>query len=192
MAAHETIVLFHSVYGLRPAVHEAAERLRAEGHEVLVPDLFDGFVTDDVAAGLALRDELGWEEILRRAVVSAAPHSAKGLVYAGLSLGAGVANDLALGDEHTRGLLLLHGTSDVPPEAAVAFPVQLHVADPDAYEPADWLNSWYLKMGRAGAEAEIHRYRGAGHLYTDPGLPDWDAEAAGRTWAAASAFLAEL
>lgn len=192
MAAHETVVLFHSVHGLRPAVHEAAERLRAEGHEVLVPDLFDGLVTDDLDEGRALRDELGWDELLRRAVAFVAPHSAAGLVYAGFSLGAGVAHDLALGDEHTRGLLLLHGTSDVPQDAAVAFPVQLHVAEPDAFEPDDWLNAWYLKMRRAGADPEVHRHHGAGHLYTDPGLPDWDAEAAGRTWAAASAFLAEL
>jgi hypothetical protein len=39
---------------------------------------------------------------------------------------------------------------------------------------------------------EVHRYRGAGHLYTDPGLPDYDAEAADRTWAVAIDFLASV
>jgi dienelactone hydrolase len=43
-----TVVLFHSVYGLRPAVRAAAGRIRATGHEVVVPDLFDGRTTDDV------------------------------------------------------------------------------------------------------------------------------------------------
>jgi dienelactone hydrolase len=37
-----TVVLFHSVCGLRPAVRAAADRIRATGHEVAVPDLFDG------------------------------------------------------------------------------------------------------------------------------------------------------
>ena len=57
-------------------------------------------------------------------------------------------------------------------------PVQLHVADPDPFEPHDWLNAWYLRMGRAGADVEVFRYPGAGHLYTDPRLPDYDEEAA--------------
>ena len=38
------VLLFHSVIGLRPAVLTAAERLRAAGHTVLTPDLFDGVV----------------------------------------------------------------------------------------------------------------------------------------------------
>ncbi|MDI5963602.1 dienelactone hydrolase family protein [Streptomyces sp. SL13] len=192
MAAAETVVLFHSAYGPRAAVHEAAARLRAEGHEVLVPDLFDGRTTDDLDEGLAIRDELGTGELLRRAVAFVAPHSARGLVYAGFSLGGAIAQNLALGDEHARGLLLLHGTSDLADDAATDIAVQLHVAEPDPYETDDWLTAWYLRMGRAGADVEVHRYRGAGHLYTDPGLPDWDAEAADRTWAVASAFLAEL
>ncbi|HEU5423805.1 MAG TPA: dienelactone hydrolase family protein, partial [Nitrolancea sp.] len=75
---------------------------------------------------------------------------------------------------------------------ATSIPVQLHVAEPDVYETEDWLNAWYLRMLRAGADVEIHRYRGAGHLYTDPDLPDYDAEAAERTWATAQDFLAGL
>lgn len=47
------IVLFHSAYGLRPAVHAAAERLRGAGHTVHTPDLFDGRTFDDIEAGLA-------------------------------------------------------------------------------------------------------------------------------------------
>ena len=192
MAEHETVVLFHSVYGLRPAVHEAAERLRAAGHEVLTPDLFDGRTADTAEDGTAIRAEIGRDELLRRAVAAAAPVSDRGVVYAGLSLGAGLAHDLALADEHCRGLLLLHGTSDVPEDAATDLPVQLHVADPDPYEPDDWLNTWYLRIRGAGADVEVHRYRGAGHLYTDPALPDWDAQAAATTWAAALDFLAGL
>ncbi|MFG2140644.1 dienelactone hydrolase family protein [Streptomyces sp. NPDC048650] len=188
-----TIVLFHSVCGLRPAVHAAADRLRAAGHEVIVPDLFDGRTADSVADGIVVKDEIGKEELLRRAVTAAAPYSDRGLVYAGFSFGGSVAQNLALADERTRGLLLLHGTSDIA-EGAVAddLPVQLHVADPDPYEPHDWLNAWYLQMRRAGADVEIFRYAGAGHLYTDSALPDYDEEAAESTWKVALGFLAEL
>ncbi|GAA0489865.1 dienelactone hydrolase family protein [Streptomyces stramineus] len=193
MASSTTIVLFHSAYGLRPAVHAAAERLRAAGHEVHVPDLYDGRTTDTVEEGMAVKDEIGKEELLKRAITAAAPLSDRGLVYAGFSLGGSIAQNLALGDEKARGLLLLHGTSDLAEDAAVdELPVQLHVADPDPFEPHDWLNAWYLRMQRAGADVEVHRYPGAGHLFTDPELADYDQEAAEATWTVALGFLEEL
>ncbi|MEU7030986.1 dienelactone hydrolase family protein [Streptomyces sp. NPDC015232] len=187
------IMLFHSAYGPRPAVEAAAERLRAAGHQVWTPDLFDGRTAGTVEEGMAIRDEIGKDELLKRAVLAAAPYSERGLVYMGLSLGASVAQTLALGDERARGLLLFHGTSDIAESAAVdELPVQLHVAEPDPFETDDWLSAWYLRMRRAGADVEIYRYRGAGHLYTDPELPDYDAEAAERTWAVALDFLDSL
>nr|WP_035805483.1 dienelactone hydrolase family protein [Kitasatospora mediocidica] len=188
------IVLFHSAYGLRPAVHAAADRLRAAGHQVKVPDVYYGRVYDDLDEGMAYHDEVGTDELLRRAVTEVGPLLADGgrLVYAGFSLGGALAQNLALADENAQGLLLLHGTSDVREDATTSVPVQLHVAEPDLYESEDWLNTWYLQLRRAGADVEVHRYRGAGHLFTDPELPDYDAEAAELTWAAALDFLAEL
>ncbi|MCT2593397.1 dienelactone hydrolase family protein [Streptomyces sp. N2-109] len=188
-----TVVLFHSAYGLRPAVHSAAERLRAAGHQVLVPDLYEGRQAATVEEGMVIKDEIGRDELLRRAITKTAPHSSEGLVYAGFSLGGSVAQTLALGDEKARGLLLFHGTSDIADDAAVdELPVQLHVADPDPFEPHDWLSAWYLRMVRAGAEVEVYSYPGAGHIYTDPELDDHDAEAAAQTWHTALAFLSEL
>ncbi|MFF3247894.1 dienelactone hydrolase family protein [Streptomyces sp. NPDC002870] len=187
------IVLFHSVYGLRPAVHAAADRLRAAGHQVRVPDLFDGQTAETVEEGMELKEKTGKEELLRRAVLAAAPYSEEGLVYAGFSLGGSIAQNLALGDEKARGLLLMHGTSDIAEGASADdLPVQLHVADPDPFESHDWLNAWYLQMQRAGADVEIYRYRGAGHLYTDPDLPDYDEAAAEQTWRTALGFLETL
>lgn len=188
-----TVVLFHSVYGLRPAVQDGAATLRAAGHDVLVPDLYEGRLAADVEEGRAIKDDIGRDELLRRAVRATAPRSAEGLVYAGFSLGGSIAQTLALGDEKARALLLFHGTSDLADDAAVdGLPVQLHIADPDPFEPHDWLSAWYLRMGRAGADVEVHHYPGAGHLYTDPELDDYDAEAATRTWRTALAFLAEV
>ncbi|RAJ65507.1 dienelactone hydrolase [Streptomyces sp. Amel2xB2] len=185
-----TVVLFHSVLGLRPAVHTAAERLRAAGHEVHTPDLFDGRTAETVEEGMELKDEIGRDELLMRAVTVTAPLSARGLVYAGLSLGGSIAQNLALADENARALLLLHGTSDLPEDAAWDdLPVQLHVADPDVFEPHDWLNAWYLQMRKAGADVEIFRYPGVGHLFTDEQLADYDAESAEAMWRTALGFL---
>ncbi|GGL84819.1 dienelactone hydrolase [Streptomyces fumigatiscleroticus] len=187
------IMLFHSTYGLGPAVRGAADRLREAGHQVWTPDLFEGRTFTTVEEGMAHQEETGREELLKRAVLAAAPYSERGLVYAGFSLGASIAQTLALGDHRARGLLLLHGTSDIAPTAeADGLPVQLHVAEPDPFETDDWLSAWYLRMGRIGADVEVHRYPGAGHLYTDPDLPDYDEEAAEATWRVALGFLDSL
>ncbi|MFI6643781.1 dienelactone hydrolase family protein [Streptomyces sp. NPDC050504] len=187
------IMLFHSTYGPRPAVHAAADRLRAAGHEVWVPDLFEGRTFETVEEGMDFQREIGREELLKRAVLAAAPYSDRGLVYAGFSFGASVAQTLALGDEKARGLLMFHGTSDIAEGASVAeLPVQLHVADPDPFETHDWLNTWYLQMRRAGADVEVYRYPGAGHLFTDPDLPDHDGEAAEKSWRIGLGFLESL
>ncbi|WP_406305557.1 dienelactone hydrolase family protein [Streptomyces sp. NBC_00885] len=187
------IMLFHSVYGLRPAVLAAADRLREAGHQVHVPDLYDGQTVDTVEEGRDLKDKIGTEELLRRAIAASAPYSDRGLVYAGFSLGGSIAQNLATGDEKARGLLLLHGTSDIAEGVSVdELPVQLHVADPDPFETHDWLSAWYLQMQRAGADVEIYRYPGAGHLYTDPELPDYDEASAEQTWRVALGFLESL
>ncbi|MET9434549.1 dienelactone hydrolase family protein [Streptomyces sp. NPDC006551] len=187
------IMLFHSAYGPRPAVEAAAERLRAAGHQVRVPDLFEGQTAETVEEGMELQKSIGKDELLKRAVLASAPYSDRGLVYAGFSFGASVAQTLALGDEKARGLLLLHGTSDIAESASVDdLPVQLHIADPDPFESHDWLTSWYLRMGKAGADVEVYRYPGAGHLYTDPDLPDYDEAAAEETWSIALAFIESL
>ncbi|MEV5883256.1 dienelactone hydrolase family protein [Streptomyces sp. NPDC052020] len=187
------IMLFHSSHGLTPAVRSAADRLRGAGHQVWTPDLFEGRTFDTAEEGMAFQDETGKDELLKRAVLAAAPYSERQLVYAGFSLGASIAQTLALGDDKARGLLLLHGTSDLAPNASAdGLPVQLHVAEPDPFEPDDWLSAWYLQMGRAGADVEVYRYAGAGHLYTDPALPDYDEEAAEATWRVALGFLASL
>lgn len=193
------IVLFHSVCGLTDDVHAQAQWLRTAGDgafEVHTPDLFDGRTAGSVEEGMRMREETGSadrDELLKRAVSATARFSDRGLVYAGFSLGGSVAQNLALADEKARGLLLFSGTSDLAPDAAVDdLPVQLHVADPDPFEPHDWLTAWYLHMRRAGADVEVHRYPDVGHLYTHASLDDYDEKAAEQTWRTALGFVESL
>ncbi|MGC1215112.1 MAG: dienelactone hydrolase family protein, partial [Micromonospora sp.] len=66
-----TILLFHSVYGLRPAVSAAADRLRADRHEVVTPDLYGLPAVETVEEGFALLDKVGRETVLDRARAAA-------------------------------------------------------------------------------------------------------------------------
>lgn len=182
------ILLFHSVLGLRDLERAAADRLRAAGHGVTLPDLYDAARTDAYDEGFAIRDRIGWEAILARAE-AAGDVTPRGAVLAGFSMGAGVAAHLWAGRPETSGVLLLHGLVDMPPAARPGLPLQLHLAEPDPFEDEEFFDDWLGMAERAGLAAEIYRYPGAGHLFTDPALPDHDAEATALLWQRATAFL---
>ncbi|WBB68196.1 dienelactone hydrolase family protein [Micromonospora sp. WMMD812] len=182
------IVLFHSVYGLRPAVLAAADRLRAAEHEVVAPDLYGVPAADTVEDGFALLEKIGHDVVLDRARAAVADLPPE-TVLAGFSMGAGIAGALLAERPAAAGLLLLHGSGGSPTAVRPGLPVQLHLADPDEYEPPDELDEWRRAMTAAGAALEVFRYPNAGHLFTDPDVPDHDAAAAEATWACVLSFL---
>src|ERR687888_1936514 len=123
------IVLFHSALGLRPGVLASADRLRAAGHTVHTPDLFDGEIFDDLGEGVRKRDALGIPEIARRAQEAVA-HLPARLVFAGFSLGAGPAELLAATRPGALGAVLMHGALPIEPFGIqfwpTGVPVQVH------------------------------------------------------------------
>jgi dienelactone hydrolase len=182
-----TILLLHSAYGLRPAVLEAAGILDRAGHRVIVPDLY-GTPVASPAEGLALRDRIGLPELQARAR-RAAPEDGTRLVYAGFSLGAWLAQQLANDDPDARGLLMLHGLSEPPRQRrARTLPVQLHLARVDVQQMSE-LRLWQARVQVSGHTLEMHVYPNTAHLFTDSGHPDHDLEAADLVWRRSLAFL---
>lgn len=88
------VLLFHHVQGVTDGVGAFADDLRAAGHTVHVPDLFDGRRFDTIEDGMAFVRERGFETILERGVAEAEGLT-PALVYAGFSLGAAPAQRLA-------------------------------------------------------------------------------------------------
>jgi dienelactone hydrolase len=181
------ILLFHSALGRRPAVHAFADRLREAGHTVHVPDYYDGRVFDDLAAGVAYRDQLTIPEIARRAA-AIAEELPTDLVYAGFSLGAAPAQLLAQTRPGARGAILMHGALpsaafEVPWPASV--PLTVHAMQDDP-----WVE---LPVAQAltaeAADGTLHLYSGSGHLFADPDDPDHDPQAAALMMERVLAFL---
>jgi dienelactone hydrolase len=103
-------------------------------------------------------------------------------VLAGLSMGASVAAALLGERPQAAGLLLLHNTGGGDAAAVrPALPVQLHIADPDTYQTTAEVAAWEQGMADADAAVQVFRYPGAGHLFTDPSLPDYDGQSAALT-----------
>lgn len=186
------IVLFHSALGLRPAVREFAEMLQEDGHRVSTPDLYAGAVFDDLDAGVAERDRIGVPELVQRAgeAVEQLPDE---LLYAGFSMGAMPAQLFAGTRPGAVGACLLQGGA-VPVDVGVArwptsVPVQLHVADEDAW--FDLGDALQIEDAMPDGLVDLHVYPGNGHLFMDEYGPDHDPEAsqllleAVRTWLSA-------
>ena len=175
--AGREIVLFHSVLGVRPAVNHWADRLRAAGHVVHVPDLYDGEVFDDYAPAFAHVEQIGGIPALIERTHAAVAKLPNDLVYAGFSNGSVSAQLLAATRPGARGALLIHGC--IPLEMLGAerwpegVPVQVHVTEGDPYHERAHEVSLRESVESAGGTFELFRYPGAAHLFADAGL---DAE----------------
>ncbi|EOD69943.1 dienelactone hydrolase family protein, partial [Amycolatopsis vancoresmycina] len=143
------VVVFHSVLGLRPAELGFAGLLRAAGHRVTTPDLFDGRTASSLDEGFALKDTIGWETITRRALDAVRELPAE-TVLAGVSMGAGVVEAVLPHRPGTAGVLLLHAVGALPAGIRAGLPVQVHVADPDPIAPPAQVAAWREAAVAAG------------------------------------------
>src|SRR5438270_11487490 len=179
------IALFHPSMGVRPGVLDAAGRLRSAGHRVLVVDQYDGRVFDDYATAAAFVDEIGFPELMRRAV-EGVRELPDGFVAAGFSNGAGMAEHVAT-QRSCAGVLLFSGALPLSILGVDAWPsglpAQLHQMGDDPRLNPQWTDALVADIRRAGAPLEVFEYPGSGHLLTDASLPaDYDATASELLW----------
>ena len=184
------VILFHHAQGLTEGVADFAQRLRDAGHDVVVPDLYDGLTFDTIDAGVAHAEKIGFDTIIERgerAADAVGPHT----VYAGFSLGSLPAQKLAQTRSGALGAILFHGGvpaamfgSDWPATAAL----QLHVTAED-----EWIELLEVEqLAEDAGAAELFIYPGSAHLVADPSLGEYDEEIAELILTRAIAFLDRL
>jgi dienelactone hydrolase len=178
------VVLFHHVQGLTDGVRAFAEELRAGGHIVHTPDLFDGERPATVDDGIAYSNSIGDEMLGQRADRAVADLPA-GLVYAGFSMGAGMAQKFAQTRPGARGALLYEACIPITGEWAFGswpdgVPVQIHGMDKDPFFALEGdIDAARELVESVGPElAALFVYPGDQHLFTDSSLPSCDSDAA--------------
>lgn len=168
------VIVFHHAQGLTPGVHAFADDLRAAGHRVTTPDLYDGATFPTLPAGVAHAQSLG-DEVMRRAEQAAADLTPDA-VYAGFSLGVMPAQKLAQTRPGARGALLLHGCA--PHEHFGPWPpglrAQLHTMEADDWGDVEEARA----LVSAVDAAALFTYPGDQHLFTDSSLGAYDETAA--------------
>ncbi len=177
------VLLFHHVQGLTAGVQAFADDVRAAGHVVHVPDLFEGRTYGSIDEGMAHARELG-DAVEQRAdgIAAGLPEP---LVYAGLSMGGGIAQRLAQTRPGARGALLYETCYPIAGKWAfgpwpAGVPVQIHGMDADPFfaeEGADIDAARELVAAHPDL-AELYLYPGNRHLFTDRSLPSYDPDAA--------------
>ena len=175
------VIVYHSAYGLRPAIIEFGDKLRAAGYLVHTPDLYDGEVFSDRNDAIRKIQELGFDKLLERAqaAVETLPHD---LVYVGFSNGGACAELLAATRRGARGAILIHaplmvrdlGWTAWPPNV----PVQVHFADKDPIKNQGVIDALSMKVRQSGSNFEQFGYDASGHLFADPAFPAYNANAA--------------
>ena len=175
------VVVFHSAYGLRPAVLDFAERLRSAGHTVVTPDLYDGEVFIDRTDAIRKIQDLGLDKLLVRAAASVGTLPSQ-LVYAGFSNGGACAELLAATRPGARAAILLHAPLMIRDLGYAAWPknvpVQVHFADKDPIRNQAVIDGLAKKVRASGSPFEQFNYDAPGHLFADPAFPAYSATAA--------------
>lgn len=188
------IALFHSVLGVRAGIHDAADRLGAAGHEVRVVDQYDGRSFSDYTEADAFARSLGYPRLMQSAL-DAVADLPDGFLAVGFSNGGGMSEHVAVQrGPAVAGVVMMSGTLPLAMLGADAWPAgvpaQVHYTLGDPFRNQEWVDSVVAGVRAAGAPVEVHTdYPGAGHLFTDPGLPDeHDPAAADLAWERVLAF----
>jgi dienelactone hydrolase len=175
------VLLFHHAQGLTPGLIRFADELRAAGHAVHTPDLFEGRTFDSIEDGMAFIKEAGFDELRARGVRTADDLPAQ-LVYAGFSFGESIAQELAQTRPGARGALLFY--SAIPITGDWAFgpwpegvPVQIHGMDNDPIFVGEGDIDAAREIVEKVDDAELFLYPGDQHYFADSSLPSYDAEA---------------
>lgn len=178
-----TVVLFHHIRGLTDGVLGLAVHLRAAGHTVHTPDLFDGELPESITAGLDVAERIG-DEVLTGRVEEAMAAQPDGVVVAGISWGVSVAQELAQRRPGVGGALFYEACMPITGQwSSGPWPdgvdVQIHGMDKDPFfaEEGDLEAAQELVAALGPERAEVFTYPGGTHLFTDASLPSYDADA---------------
>ncbi|MGO8247936.1 dienelactone hydrolase family protein [Rhizobium johnstonii] len=175
------VLLFHHAQGLTQGVRAFADDLRANGHIVHTPDLFDGRTFQNIDEGLTYIGKIGFDEMQERGVRLADELSPE-LVYAGFSFGVLPAQKLAQTRPGARGALLFYSCLPIIGEWAFGpwpdgVAIQIHGMDSDPIFVGEGDIDAARGIVEKVEDAELFLYPGDQHCFADNSLPSYDADA---------------
>jgi carboxymethylenebutenolidase len=188
------VVLVHDWYGRLPWLKFYAEALAHRGFRVVVPDLYDGFATDDAEDAELLMERLDVATALSEIddiMQTARAEGSQRIGLVGFSMGGWLA--------------LLHAQSGVA-DVAVAYyatlspeqhgvipsPVELHFAEFDEWDEGQDPESFIDRLKDHGTPVTEYTYPGTLHSFANATIPNkTDVDAASLAFTRTASFLQE-
>lgn len=174
------VLLLHHALGQTPGFLAFADALRAAGHTVHTPDLYDGKSFATLDEGMANARSIGFGSLAEQGVAAAEGLPAD-TVYAGFSLGVMAAQQLAQTRPGARGAILLDSAiplGEFAPDWPQGVPVQIHGGEADEFFMDEGDVDAARAIVGAAEDGELFTYAGCGHLFADASAPAHDPEAA--------------
>lgn len=184
------VVVGHEWWGVDAHFRELSRELAAEGFVALVPDLYDGAITDDWDEAARLKANLDLETATEKLAAGAPflrslPTVAGGIGMLGFCMGGGVALlALAASDDFDAAVVyypsIYPETDDV---RSIDCPVMLHYGTEDEATPKLEMDRLRELLDGEAASVTYHEYEGATHAFTNPEYePLYHEEAAEAAW----------
>ena len=199
-----TVVILPTWNGVSDFEKDRARMLAAMGYDALAADLHGKgalpatMEAKEAALKAFFADEARMHAILGAALDRAASYGSDKIVVMGYSMGGGAAIDIGrsgLGAAHgVDAYAIFSGRVSDPggrmiPEGMA--PVFVAHGDQDPRVPASSLINFEDDLDMAGVAHTITVYPGAGHLFSAPGFPSYDAALDRDSWDKLGTFLTE-
>jgi dienelactone hydrolase len=163
------VLLLHHALGQTPSFQAFADALRAAGHTVATPDVYDGRTFDDLDEGLGYAREIGFDTVRERGV-RAADELPERLVYIGISMGQMAAQQLAQTRPGAAGAVFISSAiplgefADTWPDGV---PLQIHGTDADPFFVGEGDIEAARELVEAADDAELFMYPGDTHMLVE-------------------------
>jgi len=193
------VVLIHEWWGLNDNIRAMADRLAAEGYQVLAVDLYEGEVADAPGdASSLMQNAMSRPDVMNSHLQAARTfmteeQSAPQVGVMGWCFGGAWSLRAALNaPDGWDGTVIYYGSvEDVSGDAVAALemPVLGIFGADDTNIPAESVEAFAEQLRQGGVEADIRIYEGAGHAFANPTGNNYVPEAASDAWTRTLDFL---
>lgn len=189
------VVIIQEWWGLNDQIKGVANRLAEIQYRALVPDLYKGTVTLEVAEAEHLMGNLDFGDAatqeIRGAVQYLKENSSKVAVL-GFCMGGALSILTAVHVKEANAVVCWYG---IPPEEAadpstIKIPLQGHFAQEDEFFPPTQVDALEARLKKGNATYEIYRYQ-AKHAFGNETGDNHDPEATKLAWQRTVDFLAK-
>jgi carboxymethylenebutenolidase len=190
------VILIHEWWGLNTNMKQTADKLAAEGYNVLAVDLYNGEVATNQSQAQALRLAVDNEEAIANmeaAMEYLEDQGSHKIASWGYCFGGGQSANLAASGAPVDATVIYYGSVPQTQEAAdqVRAPVFMVFGTEDTSTTVESAQNFQGILLSRDTPAELEIYEGVGHAFANPSNAGHDPEKTRDAWEKTIAFLDE-